>query len=243
MKILSIIGSPRFNGNTHFLAQKFCEGAQSVGAETEEIFLPKMKVGPCLHCFGCLETGVCRQEDDGNAIIEKMRASDGILLSTPVYCCSVTAQMKAFIDRSYCMSYPTWETGMEGKTVAFIVGSGAPPPEDPSKAEEIGYMVHHKMKVPRLLKLARDWKMVQAGLNLRDALDPMGPFDPTIDTIKLLYQYSAILGMEMLGAMDFVGLGHNKKASQSRPQEIQRATMFGARFAMMTRMILDGSYV
>jgi multimeric flavodoxin WrbA len=39
MKILSIVGSPRIQGNTHVLAQKFAEGATRDGAEIEEILL------------------------------------------------------------------------------------------------------------------------------------------------------------------------------------------------------------
>lgn len=130
MKILSIVGSPRINGNTHFLAKTFCEGAASVGAETEEVLLGRLDVGPCIHCDHCIEEGVCSIKDDCAGIIEKMREADALLYSSPVYCWSVTGQMKCFMDRCHSMSYPTWDsTGVVGKPVFFIVMAANLPPD------------------------------------------------------------------------------------------------------------------
>jgi multimeric flavodoxin WrbA len=54
MKILAIVGSPRVDGNTHFLAQKFAEGARMGGAEeVEEVFLSKLNIHPCVACYHC----------------------------------------------------------------------------------------------------------------------------------------------------------------------------------------------
>lgn len=243
MKLISIIGSPRKNANTHFLAQKFCEGVENMGWETKEIFLSKMKISPCLHCLGCEDTGECVQDDDMKNIIAQMRKADALLLSSPVYCCSVTAQVKIMMDRSYCMMAPTWDTGMEGKSAAFIVGAGLPAPEDRSKWEEYGFEFKHKMRISTALKLNRDWKMVQHGLKIRDVIDPMGGYDPTGDTLKVLYQYASILGMEVLGGLDFIGLGHNRKAVQKRPTEIERAFTFGAKFGMMATALKQDAYM
>jgi len=234
MKILSIVGSPRFNGNTHFLSKKFTEGA--VGAEVEEVeevFLHKLKVGPCLHCDGCVKEGVCKLKDDFGGIVEKMRASDAFVFSSPVYCWSVTGGMKCFIDRCHSMCYPTWETGVEGKPVFFIVGAGYPPREDST------FVLHHKIRVNTFVRMIRDTKLVTADLNLRDAMDPMAPIDPCVDALKLLYQYAVILGMEPLGNIGAVGLGHDRKAVRNRPDEIERALAAGAKFAAMAQMMKE----
>lgn len=42
IRILSIVGSPRLNGNTHFLTQKFAEGARKNDAEV--LSLPAQEV-------------------------------------------------------------------------------------------------------------------------------------------------------------------------------------------------------
>ncbi len=239
MKILSIVGSPRVNGNTHFVAKEFCEGATSTGAEVEEVFLNKLEVKPCIHCEGCVKEGVCSIEDDCAGIIEKMNSSDGILLSSPVYCWSVTGQMKCFIDRCRPLTYPTWEcSGVLGKPVFFIVGAGYPLREnDPD------YVMHHKFKVDTFLKLIRATKLVQPNMSMRERLDPMAPIDPCVGALTLLYQFSIIVGMEPAGMIGLEGLGHNRKAIRNRSDEIQNAVTSGARFGAMARLIKEKAYM
>ena len=222
MKILSIVGSPRIQGNTHILARKFAEGAIRDGAEVEEIFLGRLKVAPCIDCDKCNGDGICRIKDDFGMIVEKMRASEGYLFSTPVYCCSVTAQMKALFDRCNSLAYPNWVTGFEGKYAAFIIGAGYPP------QKERDVLIKHNIRPDALLKLEKAMKISNP---LREAIDPMVPFDPTIDTLRILYQFCAIMGIEIVGFMEVVGLGHDKESILSRSEELQKATDLGTRFS------------
>ena len=148
MKILTVVGSPRENANTHFLSQKFGEGAAKVGAEVEEIFLQKYSIAGCRHCFGCLKDGTCKIKDDYAEIKEKLLAADGILLASPVYCCSVTAQMKSFMDRSYSFGFPTWETGLEGWRSGVVIEPGEKGElllGDPDEAVPVAAQVPHAM--------------------------------------------------------------------------------------------------
>ncbi len=237
MKILSIIGSPRIRGNTHFLAQQFGEGARNAGAEVEEVLLRKLKVGFCTDCDRCDRDGICKINDDFGAIAEKMRACDGIVLSTPVYCCSVTAQMKAFMDRTHSLVYPNWESGLEGKPVALIVGAGYPPPAVPTES----FQVNHKARPETLIRMVKELKLVERPSNIRDVLDAMKPFDPTVDTLKILYQFTVFLGMQVLGYIEAVGLGHKKNAVRSRPEEVEKAVAFGTSFTTMVRLIKEGT--
>lgn len=233
MKILSIVGSPRENGNTHFLSQRFGEGAMSAGAEADEVFLYKYTVGPCRHCFGCVKDAICKIEDDFGGIREKLKAADGILLASPVYCCSVTGQMKCFMDRCYSLSFPNFETGLEGKPVFLIVCAGYPPDE------RYKLVIHHKVSIATMFKLQKELKLVNENRNVRDAIDSMKPFDTTIDTLRLMYQFCVFSGMQVAGFQEVLSLGHDKKAVQERPDEIQKAVMSGAKFAVMARMIKE----
>ncbi len=122
MKILSIIGSPhKATGNTARLARLVLDGAEDEGAQTETIFLPGMKVNPCNACDSCHKVGKCPQKDDFEEIKKRILESDGLLLASPNYIYSVSAQLKAFIDRCcgviHCM-------GFEGRYGASVVTSG-----------------------------------------------------------------------------------------------------------------------
>lgn len=228
MKVLSIVGSPRFNGNTHLLSQRFVEGAKRNGAEPEEIFLSRLKVAPCADCGGCYKDGICRVKDDFGTVAEKMRACDGLLLSTPVYCCSVTGQMKALMDRCHSFIFPAYTTGLEGKKVVFIIGSGYPP-----RKEDLDIAAHNA-PIGVLIEIEKKLR-VSTGDTLRCAIDPMRPFDSTMDTLRTLYQFCAFNRLEAVGFLEVTGLGNDKEAIQRRPEELKRAEAFGARFVEMLR--------
>jgi hypothetical protein len=49
-KILGVVGSPRKKGNTHVLVSRILEGAAGGGADTETLFLRKMKIRECDGC-------------------------------------------------------------------------------------------------------------------------------------------------------------------------------------------------
>ncbi len=63
-------------------------------------------------CKGCLETchtkGKCFQDDDFEKMKNAMLAADGIILASPNYVFSVSAHMKAFLDR--CGSFDALST-------------------------------------------------------------------------------------------------------------------------------------
>ena len=101
MKIVAIVGSPRSNGNTNCLVDEALQEAAGQGMETEKIMLGEHWVGPCLGHENCPSFSECLQKDDAPWILERFREADGIILGSPVYYYTITAQMKAFIDRNY----------------------------------------------------------------------------------------------------------------------------------------------
>lgn len=99
-KILIIAGSPRIGGNSDTLCDQFMDGARSSGHEVEKIYLSKQSIHYCIGCNACQNTHICFQKDDMQSIIEKMKEAKVIVLATPVYFYSMSAQMKTMIDRS-----------------------------------------------------------------------------------------------------------------------------------------------
>jgi multimeric flavodoxin WrbA len=53
LKIIGIISSPRYQGNTATLAREALKGAAASGAEVEEIYLPNYKIEYCQGCMKC----------------------------------------------------------------------------------------------------------------------------------------------------------------------------------------------
>jgi len=129
MKLIAIIGSPNgIKGNTGCLTTCILETAQNTGAETDIFSLSDLSVQPCLGCTGvCHTNGICNQQDDFEKIKNAMLEADGIIFATPNYNLSVTAQMKAVLDRSCLLLHCQ---NLKGKYAAFVVTSGGSDPEE-----------------------------------------------------------------------------------------------------------------
>jgi multimeric flavodoxin WrbA len=97
MNILCISGSPRKRSNTDYLMN--CILSRTDG---EFIKLTDYAIEPCRSCWACRENGCCVIADDmATVIIPKLLDADAIVVGTPVYFNNVTAQLKAFIDRTW----------------------------------------------------------------------------------------------------------------------------------------------
>ena len=105
-KVLIISGSPRKNGNTAALVERFAAGAADAGHEVEIIHLQEQKIGYCVNCNYCRNNKTdCVIDDDARKIVAKALDSDVIVLATPVYFYNVTAQMKTLIDRFFAREH------------------------------------------------------------------------------------------------------------------------------------------
>ena len=99
--VLILSASPRKQGNSDLLCDRFMEGAREAGHQAEKIFLGDKKINYCLACDGCKRNGgECVQKDDMAEILKKFLAADVIVMATPVYFYTMNAQMKTLIDRT-----------------------------------------------------------------------------------------------------------------------------------------------
>ncbi|MGB8991896.1 MAG: flavodoxin family protein [Desulfobaccales bacterium] len=122
MKIIALVGSPhQARGNTAKLIRIVLKGAEQEGAHPETIYLPGKTVLPCLGCDYCHKKGRCAQKDAFAEIQQKVLEADGVILGSPNYIFSVSAQMKAFMDRCGSMVHCL---GFHGKYGASVVTSG-----------------------------------------------------------------------------------------------------------------------
>ncbi|MBU2623316.1 MAG: flavodoxin family protein [Pseudomonadota bacterium] len=106
-KIVTLLGSPRTNGNSAAIADRFMETAKKYGGETKTYSLNKLKFRGCQACMMCKDKlDRCALKDDLEPVLDEIRDADVLVLATPVYFADITAQIKMFIDRTYSYYVP-----------------------------------------------------------------------------------------------------------------------------------------
>jgi len=131
-KIVILNGSPVRDGNTAMLINWFSEGARLQGAEIEIInaaFL-KIKATGCTSCRLCqtAKEYKCVIEDDLSPVLAKMAEAEVIVLATPLYFFSASAQLKVVFDRMFSLykwdnQAGTVQTVLKGKTFILLASA------------------------------------------------------------------------------------------------------------------------
>lgn len=118
VKVLGISTSPRIRGNSDLLLRHALAGAESAAAQVEYVHLADYKIGPCIECNACYETGRCVVQDDYPQLLQKMLDADRLIFATPVFFMTVCAQAKMLIDRGQCL----WAEKYILKKESFVSG-------------------------------------------------------------------------------------------------------------------------
>ena len=121
--VLVLNGSPRRERNTATLVDAFAEGAEQAGGTVARFDVALMDIAPCRGCLGggADVDSPCVQKDDMDAVYAAYRAADVVVLASPMYCWSFTAQMKAVLDRLFALM----EAGMRAATAGGEVAAAA----------------------------------------------------------------------------------------------------------------------
>ncbi len=109
--IIAICGSPR-RANTYAALQEAIKGAEEVpGTKVEMIELGRLRIEPCIGCrrHTTVEAGPenpcpARKDDFDGKLAAKLAAADGFIVATPVYCGTVSTQLKCFMDRTAALA-------------------------------------------------------------------------------------------------------------------------------------------
>ena len=124
-QVLVILGSPRRMGNSAALAARISRGAESAGAEVENLFLQDLEISPCRGCDTCQQhdSKGCAIKDDMQEIYPKLIRADAWVIASPVYWFTMSSQTKIFMDRCYAL--PAYaENPFVGKLVAIAMSYG-----------------------------------------------------------------------------------------------------------------------
>jgi multimeric flavodoxin WrbA len=112
MNVVTVMGSPHRQGTTHQVLTWVESALTEAGHEVRRFDLTDYVVRGCLACNRCQndESGTaagapaCAQDDDANLILGAVQSAAAFVLATPVYCWGMTSQLKALVDRTYCVT-------------------------------------------------------------------------------------------------------------------------------------------
>lgn len=102
--ILLVRGGGRPNGNTAQLIDAFVRGAEEAGHHIETVSLVKSEVKGCMGCNACRYGKPCVIKDGFNDLVPKIKSANLIVFASPLYFWTISARIKAFIERFYCIA-------------------------------------------------------------------------------------------------------------------------------------------
>lgn len=122
IKVVGVISSARYGGNTATLVREALKGAEESGATVTEIFLPKKKIEFCTGCSICLSKGKCIFNDDFEEVRDLLYDADGVIWGSPTYELAPNAIMKNLVDRFGL--FERYTSSLGGKYTAGISTCG-----------------------------------------------------------------------------------------------------------------------
>lgn len=101
MKVLLLNGSPNPNGNTACSLEEMAKVFEEQGIEAEIVTVGNKRVGGCVACRGCVNTGKCVFDDIVNELAPKFEEADGLVIGSPVYYASANGTLISVLDRLF----------------------------------------------------------------------------------------------------------------------------------------------
>ena len=108
MNILILQGSPRANGNTAWMAEEYRKAAEAAGHKVT------------LVCHG-KGNGACVQKDDMQELYPLLAEAEVLVIASPVYYFTLSAQIQAPIQRMYAPFKPA-----KVKKMVLLLSSNSP---------------------------------------------------------------------------------------------------------------------
>jgi multimeric flavodoxin WrbA len=131
IKILAFAGSPRRHGNSEILLDwVLASMSEEQDIRIEKIALTEADINPCRGCNACETLNKCVQRDGMDIYHDKIIEADCIILSSPIYCMGLAAQVKALVDRAqvfrsrkYVLKLPVVPHERKGKRLGVFLST------------------------------------------------------------------------------------------------------------------------
>ncbi|MGV8982000.1 flavodoxin family protein [Clostridium sp.] len=118
------INSSNRKRNTFEIILQVKEILKSKNINVEIINLFDYDIKPCIGCEHCLVKGGCVLNDKAIDIMEKIKLSDGVILTSPVYMENVSGMLKTFLDRTCTWFHRPEIYGKPVLVISTTKGSG-----------------------------------------------------------------------------------------------------------------------
>jgi multimeric flavodoxin WrbA len=133
-KVVLFRCSPRKNGTTAALLAEVARGAQDAGSEVLEYDLNAANIQGCQACDACARpdaAATCIQQDYLEPMYADLQAADAIVVGSPIYMGSLTAQAWLLLNRlrPTTGSAPTFSPKLPGKRFVTVVSYANPDPQ------------------------------------------------------------------------------------------------------------------
>jgi multimeric flavodoxin WrbA len=131
IRILAFAGSPRRHGNSETLLDWVLESmSEDQDVKIEKIPLTEADINPCRGCNACETLNKCIQRDGMDIYHDKIIEADCIILSSPIFCMGLAAQVKALVDRAqvfrsrkYVLKLPIVPPERKGKRLGVFLST------------------------------------------------------------------------------------------------------------------------
>ncbi|MDR1607558.1 MAG: flavodoxin family protein [Deltaproteobacteria bacterium] len=133
MSVVAILGSPRPIGNSTILAEAAIKAIEAEPSDTRKFVINDLNVKGCQACYSCkTKTEFCAVKDDLSPALAAVANADYVIVTSPIYIGEITAQFKAFIDRSFSFLVPDYKNKPNpsrltpGRKLLFVQTQGNP---------------------------------------------------------------------------------------------------------------------
>ena len=131
IKILAFAGSPRRHGNSEILLDWVLASMDAEpDVSIEKVPLTEANIHMCNGCNACEKLNKCIQRDGMDIYHDKIIETDCIVLSSPIFCMGLAAQVKALVDRAqvfrsrkYVLKLPIVPPERKGKRFGLFLAT------------------------------------------------------------------------------------------------------------------------
>jgi multimeric flavodoxin WrbA len=136
--IVAIVGTYRKAGVTDTAVDEILKAAQAAGIQTSKIYLIDKNIEFCTNCRTCTQQpgptrGACPLNDDMAEILDRLDATDALVIASPVNFFNITAVTRKFLERLLVYTYWPWGSAIpkfritkRDKKAVLVTASAAP---------------------------------------------------------------------------------------------------------------------